>query len=66
MHRLAGLVAAFSLAGCAAIPDARPPMDSGAVEIPERLAILADREKHATRMGTDQAAFHDWLRSRAG
>ena len=38
MHRLAGLVAAFSLAGCAAIPDARPPMDTGVIEQPEPIA----------------------------
>lgn len=46
MHRLAGLVAAFSLAGCAAIPDARPPMDTGAVEPPP--AIPADTALAAT------------------
>lgn len=33
----------------------------GAVVIPERLAILADREKVATRLGTDKAAFREWL-----
>jgi threonine synthase len=33
-----------------------------AVEIPERLAILADREKVAIQLGTDAAVFHDWLR----
>ena len=38
MHRLAGLVAAFSLAGCAAIPDARPPQDTGVVEPPQPIA----------------------------
>ena len=38
MRYLAGLVAAFSLAGCAAIPDTRPPQDTGVVEQPEPLA----------------------------
>lgn len=36
-------------------------LGAGAVEVPERLAILADREKQADRLGTDQAAFRDWL-----
>jgi threonine synthase len=31
------------------------------VEIPERLAILAQREKVATLLPADQAAFRDWL-----
>lgn len=35
----------------------------GAVEIPGRLACLSDREKVATRLGTDEVAFHDWLRA---
>ncbi len=34
-----------------------------AVEVPERLAVLAQREKRSIRMGTDSAAFHEWLRS---
>ena len=38
MRSLAGLVAAFSLAGCAAVPDARPPEDIGTVETPEPIA----------------------------
>jgi threonine synthase len=33
----------------------------GAVTIPERLAILANREKVAIPMATDQATFRDWL-----
>jgi len=33
------------------------------VEIPERLAVLADREKVAIQLGTDPTVFHDWLRS---
>ena len=37
MRILAGLAAAISLAGCAAIPDARPPQDIGVVETPEPL-----------------------------
>jgi threonine synthase len=36
-------------------------LGAGAVEIPERLAILANREKAAIRMGTDKAAFREWL-----
>ena len=39
MQRLAGLVAAFALAGCAANPDARPPEDLGVVEAPEAAPI---------------------------
>ncbi len=35
----------------------------GSVEIPERLAVLADREKKSIRLGTDPAVFHEWLRS---
>ena len=31
------------------------------IEIPERLACLADREKVAIRLGTDESAFQDWL-----
>jgi threonine synthase len=33
----------------------------GSVEIPERLAILADREKVAIQLGIDEGAFHEWL-----
>jgi len=33
----------------------------GSVEVPERLACLADRAKVATQLGTDESAFHDWL-----
>lgn len=33
------------------------------IEVPERLAILANREKVATKLSKDQAQFHDWLRS---
>jgi len=36
-------------------------LGSGAVEIPERLAILANREKVAIPMTTDKAAFREWL-----
>ena len=46
MRFLAGLVAAFSLAGCAAVPGARPPLDTGAVEPPP--AIPADNALAAT------------------
>lgn len=34
---------------------------SGAVEIPERLAVLADREKVAVPLPADEAAFKEWL-----
>lgn len=37
-------------------------LGKGVVEIPERLAILADKEKFATPLGTDTASFHQWLR----
>jgi threonine synthase len=33
----------------------------GSVEIPERLAILADREKVAAQLPADEAAFKQWL-----
>jgi hypothetical protein len=36
-------------------------LGTGCVEIPERLAVLAQREKVATPMTTDKAAFRDWL-----
>lgn len=38
-------------------------LGAGAVEIPERLAILANRQKSAIPMTTDKAAFRDWLMS---
>lgn len=38
-------------------------LGAGAVEVPERLAILAHREKVAIPMGIDKDAFKDWLRS---
>jgi threonine synthase len=34
----------------------------GVVEIPERLAILADREKVAIQLPADEAAFKAWLK----
>lgn len=37
-------------------------LGQGCVEIPERLAILADREKVAIPMPADEAAFKAWLR----
>lgn len=37
-------------------------LGKGSVEIPERLAVLADKEKVATPIGTDTASFHQWLR----
>jgi threonine synthase len=36
----------------------------GSVEIPERLAILADREKVAIQLPADETAFRDWLEGR--
>lgn len=36
-------------------------LGAGAVPIPERLAVLADREKVATRLPADKAAFREWL-----
>jgi len=38
-----------------------PASSPNAVEVPERLAILAQREKIAIPMGTDKAAFREWL-----
>ena len=38
-------------------------LGAGAVEIPERLAILANREKVSIPMGVDTDTFKDWLRS---
>ena len=38
-------------------------LGAGAVEVPERLAVLADKPKVAIPMGTDTAAFHELLRS---
>jgi threonine synthase len=38
-------------------------LGAAAVEVPERLAILAHREKVAIPMGIDKDAFKDWLRS---
>ena len=32
-----------------------------AIDVPERLAILANREKVAVSLGTDPATFRDWL-----
>jgi threonine synthase len=36
-------------------------LGAGVVEVPERLAILAQREKRAARLGADPAVFRDWL-----
>jgi threonine synthase len=41
-------------------------LGAGAVEIPERLAVLANREKVAIPMGTDHSAFHQWLADTLG
>lgn len=40
-------------------------LGQGSVEVPERLAILANREKVAIQLGTDKAVFRDWLLSQA-
>ena len=40
-------------------------LGQGSVEVPERLAVLADREKVAIQLGTDKAVFRDWLLSQA-
>ena len=37
-------------------------LGKGVVEIPERLAVLADKEKFASPLGTETACFHQWLR----
>jgi len=37
-------------------------LGQGKVEIPERLACLAEREKIAHEMSPDEQAFHTWLR----
>jgi len=37
-------------------------LGQGSIEIPERLACLADLPSRAHALGTDEAAFHDWLR----
>ena len=36
-------------------------LGKSAIEIPERLACLADREKVAIQLGTDESDFQDWL-----
>lgn len=38
-------------------------LGAGAVQVPERLAILANRQKVAIPLGTDKAVFRDWLLS---
>jgi len=38
-------------------------LGTGVIEVPERLAILAQREKVATLLPADKGVFHDWLRS---
>ncbi len=40
-------------------------LGAGTIEVPERLAILAQREKVATRLPADQAVFRDWLQANA-
>lgn len=41
-------------------------LGKGVVEIPERLAVLAGKQKVATPLGTDAATFHQWLREELG
>ncbi|MDX1681220.1 MAG: threonine synthase [Akkermansiaceae bacterium] len=41
-------------------------LGKGVVEIPERLAVLADKEKVATPLGSETGAFHQWLREELG
>ncbi len=41
-------------------------LGAGAVEIPDRLAVLAHRTKTSVPMGTDPAAFRDWLAAHPG
>jgi threonine synthase len=36
-------------------------LGAGAIEVPERLALLASREKAATLLPADAAVFRDWL-----
>lgn len=36
-------------------------LGAGSIEVPERLAILAEKEKVATLLPADKAAFRDWL-----
>ncbi len=40
-------------------------LGTAAVEVPERLAILADRQKVAIPLTTDKAAFREWLMTMA-
>ncbi len=37
-------------------------LGAGSIEIPERLACLADRPSQAHALGIDEASFHAWLR----
>jgi threonine synthase len=38
-------------------------LGKGVIEIPDRLAVLADKPKLATKLGADTTAFHDYLRT---
>lgn len=38
-------------------------LGEGAVEVPERLACLADLPTNAIPLGADEAGFHDWLQT---
>lgn len=60
MHRLIGLVAAFTLAGCATVPEARPPLDTGAVAQPP--AKPTDTATSAAAAGVRRGPPVDTLR----
>ena len=38
-------------------------LGAGEIDVPARLACLAEREKVATAMSADEATFHEWLRN---
>jgi len=40
-------------------------LGAGEIDIPERLACLAEREKVAVAMAADEVIFHDWLQNMA-
>lgn len=38
-------------------------LGQGVIEVPERLAVLADKQKVATLLPAETTVFHDWLRA---
>lgn len=38
-------------------------LGEGSIDIPERLACLAERPSHVHRLGSDESAFHQWLKN---